>query len=75
MMGGIKDEQKPHIFEMFFTGQNKVIDSQRSLGLGLALCKSIINTHGGELTLADAVPHGCNFTFTLESKEVNINEQ
>ena len=72
---GIKDEQKPHIFEMFFTGQNKVIDSQRSLGLGLALCKSIINTHGGELTLTDAVPHGCNFTFTLESKEVNINEQ
>ena len=52
-----------------------MIDSQRSLGLGLALCKSIINTHGGELTLTDAVPHGCNFTFTLESKEVNINEQ
>ena len=65
---------KPHIFEMFYSGANKVADSRRSMGLGLALCKSIINAHGGEITVADNVPHGCVFTFTLPLGEVNLNE-
>lgn len=72
---GIPENSKPHVFEMFFTGENTVADSHRSLGLGLALCKSIINIHGGEITLSDNEPHGCIFTFTLPSEEVIINEQ
>lgn len=72
---GIPENSKPHVFEMFFTGENTVADSHRSLGLGLALCKSIINIHGGEITLSDNEPHGCIFTFTLPSDEVIINEQ
>ena len=71
---GISDEMKPHIFEMFYSGANKVADSRRSMGLGLALCKSIINAHGGEITVTDNVPHGCVFTFTLPLGEVNLNE-
>lgn len=71
---GIPDEQKRHVFEMFFSGQNKVSDSRRSLGLGLALCRSIVNAHGGEITLTDCVPHGCCFCFTLPLSEVNLNE-
>lgn len=71
---GISDEMKPHIFEMFYSGANKVADSRRSMGLGLALCKSIINAHGGEITVTDNMPHGCVFTFTLPLGEVNLNE-
>ena len=72
---GIPDNAKSHVFEMFFTGEYKIVDSRRSLGLGLALCKSIINAHGGEITLEDNIPHGCVFTFSLPSGEVSINEQ
>ncbi len=71
---GIPDLLKPHVFEMFYTGDNKIADSRRSLGLGLYLCKSIINAHGGELTLSDNVPHGCVFTFTVPLEEDIINE-
>lgn len=71
---GIPDDIKPRVFEMFYTGGNKIADSRRSLGLGLPLCKSIVNAHGGELTLADNEPHGCIFTFTVPSEEVDINE-
>ncbi len=71
---GIPDEQKMKIFDMFFTGDNKIVDSRRSLGLGLALCKSIVSLHGGELSVKDNEPHGCVFTFTLPSGEVRINE-
>ena len=71
---GISDDIKPRVFDMFFTGENKIADSRRSLGLGLSLCKSIINCHGGEITLTDNIPHGCKFTFSLPLSEVNINE-
>ena len=71
---GIPEEMKPHIFEMFYTGKTTVADSHRSLGLGLALCHSIIEAHDGTLILADHDPHGCNFTFTLPLSEVTLNE-
>lgn len=71
---GIPNPIKPRVFEMFYTGDNKIADSRRSLGLGLSLCKSIINAHGGEITLTDNKPHGSIFTFTIPSGEVKINE-
>lgn len=71
---GIPNSIKPRVFEMFFTGESTIADNRRSLGLGLSLCKSIINAHGGEITLTDNTPHGSVFTFTLPSGEVNINE-
>lgn len=71
---GICDEMKPHIFEMFYTGRNTIADSHRSLGLGLALCRSIIEVHNGKLVLEDNTPHGCIFSFTLPLSEVTLNE-
>ena len=72
--GGIPDPVKEHVFELFYTGDNQITDSRRSLGLGLPLCRSIINAHGGEIVLRDNVPHGCIFTFTIPSGEVKIDE-
>ena len=71
---GIPEEMKTHIFEMFYTGKTTVADSHRSLGLGLALCHSIIEAHEETLVLIDHDPHGCNFTFTLPLSEVTLNE-
>ena len=44
------------------------------LGLGLALCKSIVNAHGGEISVADQIPHGTIFTFSIPSGEVELHE-
>ena len=71
---GIADEQKSRVFDMFYTGANKIADSRRSVGLGLSLCKSIINAHGGEITIANNIPHGAIFAFTLPVGEVEIHE-
>lgn len=71
---GITDEMKPYIFEMFYTGKSTIADSQRSLGLGLSLCQSIIEAHDGRLLLTDNTPRGCIFTFTLPLSEVTLNE-
>lgn len=71
---GISDEAKKHIFDMFYTVSNTSADSRRSLGLGLALCKSIVSAHGGEITVSDNKPHGAVFTFTLPIEEVDLHE-
>ena len=71
---GIPDSMKPRVFDMFYSGANRIADSRRSLGLGLALCKSIIAAHGGSLTVADNQPHGTVFTFTLPIGEVTLHE-
>lgn len=71
---GIPDEQKPLVFEMFYSGANRIADSRRSLGLGLSLCKSIVTAHGGQIEVSDNKPEGAVFTFTLPAGEVNLNE-
>lgn len=71
---GLSDESKSRIFEMFYTANNGTGDSRRSLGLGLALCKSIINAHGGTISVHDYKPHGTIFRFTLTAEEAILNE-
>lgn len=70
---GIPAGQKEKVFEMFYCGADRAADSRRSLGLGLALCRSIVNTHGGTIEAADNKPHGAVFTFTLPVEEVRLN--
>ena len=71
---GIPDEQKARVFEMFYSGANRVADSRRSLGLGLSLCKTIITAHGGTISVSDNQPSGAVFTFTLPAGEVELHE-
>lgn len=71
---GIPDEMKARVFNMFYSGANKIADSRRSLGLGLSLCRSIVNAHGGKITVSDNTPHGTVFTVTLPAGEVEIHE-
>ena len=71
---GISDKDKPHIFDMFYSASNQIADSRRSMGLGLALCKSILAAHGGEITVRDNQPTGTVFSFTLPAEEVTIHE-
>lgn len=71
---GIDDDAKKRIFDMFYTANTEIADSHRSLGLGLALCKSIINAHGGEISVFDNKPKGAVFRFTLPAEEVTLHE-
>ena len=71
---GIPDEQKERIFDMFYCGSHRVADSRRSMGLGLALCKTIVTAHGGTIVVSDNQPQGAVFTFTLPAGEVELHE-
>lgn len=72
---GIAEADKPHIFDRFYTSSTmKSADSHRSFGLGLALCRSIAEAHGGTIEVHDNDPHGAVFSFTLPAEEVDIHE-
>lgn len=65
---GIKDEDKKKIFEKFYyLSKNTVSDSKRSMGLGLYLCKIIVEAHGGRIWAEDNKPQGAKFIINLKS--------
>lgn len=70
---GISDEAKVHLFDMFYTAGIGKADSRRGLGLGLSLCQSIVEAHGGEIFVENNKPHGAVFSFTLPLEEVNLD--
>lgn len=71
---GIPDAVKARVFERFYCGDHEIVDSRRSLGLGLSLCESIVHAHGGSIEVKDNVPKGSVFTFTLPYRKVDLHE-
>ena len=65
---------KDRIFAMYKAVDKKRGDSRRGLGLGLSLCKSIINAHGGTIQAVDNHPQGTIFRFTLGAVEETNHE-
>jgi PAS domain S-box-containing protein len=59
---GIKDTEK--VFEAFFTTK------ENGMGMGLAVCRSIIDAHHGRLWAASGEGTGTTFSFTLPTAEV-----
>lgn len=62
---GIPDDEKDRVFTSGNLHRRSVVDGQRGIGLGLSLCRSIVEAHGGTLGVCDAEPHGSVFTVTL----------
>ena len=56
---GISAEVATQLFTPFFTTKAE------GMGLGLSLCRTVIEQHGGHLEFADQVPRGTVFRFTL----------
>lgn len=62
---GIDPDILPKLFHVAGTSDNPYRDSKRGLGIGLSICKTIINAHGGEIYAANRPEGGAQFMFTL----------
>jgi signal transduction histidine kinase len=60
---GIDPVYVEHLFEAFYTTKSS------GLGLGLSICRSIIDAHGGRLWAESNDPRGAVFQFTLPGAE------
>ncbi|RKH07214.1 PAS domain-containing sensor histidine kinase [Corallococcus carmarthensis] len=62
---GIPKEEQAHLFERFFRARNAPISGFGGLGLGLYICRDIIERHGGRIWVESEVEHGSTFHFVL----------
>lgn len=56
---GIEPAIRDRIFEPLFTTKST------GMGMGLSICRSIVEGHGGKLWAIPATPHGTDFRFTI----------
>ena len=59
----MSEDVKQHALEPFFTTK------QNGTGLGLAVAKSVVDAHGGEIMIVSSPHEGCCVTINLPNKE------
>ena len=59
---GIKTEELPHIFDRFWQAKKA---ERRGTGLGLTICKGIVEAHGGRIWAESRLGEGTTVSFTL----------
>jgi signal transduction histidine kinase len=62
---GISSENADRLFDAFFTTKSA------GMGMGLSVCRSIIEAHGGRLWAEPNLPQGATFHFTLPSHQAD----
>ncbi len=65
---GIPKENLGRILTPYFTTKNRG-DQNRGFGLGLAICRKIVNLHGGQLNISSQVRKGTVVQFDLPSRQ------
>jgi signal transduction histidine kinase len=66
---GIAPEDLPHLFERFWRGDRSRARSTGGAGLGLAICKAIVDSCGGTIRIASRLGEGTRVTVTLPRAE------
>ena len=62
---GIPEQDLPYIFQMFYSTRSRDPDARYGVGLGLAICQSIVEAHEGTIRARNRQGGGAVFTFTL----------
>ena len=62
---GIAKEDEPKVFEKFKQVGDTLTDKPKGTGLGLPICKEIVEHHGGRIWVESELGQGSNFSFTL----------
>jgi signal transduction histidine kinase len=68
---GIKPQHLEHIFDRFYQVDSASTREGRGAGLGLSICKAIVEAHNGRIWAESQAGAGSTFYFTLPLKEGN----
>ena len=63
---GIAKEDEGNLFQIFYTSKTRASDVRKGIGLGLTICETVVNAHGGTITGRNRKDgKGAEFIFTL----------
>ena len=63
---GIRESDIPRIFELFYSDEKRQVRGQRSFGLGLSICETIVRAHSGVIAARNREDRaGAEFAFAL----------
>jgi two-component system sensor histidine kinase KdpD len=69
---GLPPGSEATVFNQFVRGSTKVADGRRGLGLGLAICRSIVRAHGGEIFARNRPEGGAEFVMLLDCQPLKL---
>ena len=73
---GIAPALLPHLFDGYLTrDQEAISDKRRNMGIGLSVCKSIVQAHGGAMRACNRPTGGALLQFTLPLEETSHEDQ
>jgi heavy metal sensor kinase len=72
---GIGPEHLPHIFERFYRVDKARSRKDGGIGLGLAICKSIVEAHGGQIAVTSSEQGGTQFEVRLPKRGTPVVEE
>jgi CheY-like chemotaxis protein len=67
---GIPEDVRHKVFQPFFTTKPE----GRGTGLGLSLCKSVVEGHGGSITIEEVEPHGTKVVIQLPGSTGQVSD-
>lgn len=65
---GIREEERHKLFQPYQRLSTRPTGGEKSTGLGLAICRSIVDAHGGEIGVDSLPGQGATFWFTLPAE-------
>jgi signal transduction histidine kinase len=67
---GIEEQHRESLFDGTFSNSKPGTKGEKGSGLGLPLCKELVEKHGGKIWVQSAPGKGSTFTFTLPQQKV-----
>ena len=71
---GIAPEDQPHVFDRFYRTESGLRREVGGVGLGLFICRRLVEVMGGEIEVASSQGGGCTFSFWLPLFDNNERE-
>lgn len=71
---GLDEALMAQLFHGFAKQKNNIVDGRRGMGMGLVICKAIVEAHGGKIRAENKTAGGTRFVFSLPM-EVNENDR